>query len=210
MLELDPIVLRDERVELRPLRAADAEALCAAAAEGRDSYGFTPVPDELEGAREYIERAFDQQADGERLPFVIEWQGRVVGSTSYYDIQQWRWPRGSALQREDRPDVVEIGYTWLAASAQGTDCNARAKRLLLTHAFESWQVHRVSLRTDVRNERSRRAIERLGARLDGVLRAHRPGSDGTVRDSAYYSILRAEWPELKARLEARIRGALAP
>jgi len=127
-----------------------------------------------------------------------------VGSTSYLGAERWRWPAGSPRQRTDRPDVVEIGATWLAASAQRTRCNTEAKLLMLAHAFDVWQVHRVSLKTDARNMTSRRAIERLGARLEGVRRADMPGSDGSVRDSAYYSIVRAEWPEVRQRLEAAL------
>jgi RimJ/RimL family protein N-acetyltransferase len=102
---------------------------------------------------------------------------------------------------------VEIGWTWLAADAQRTALNSEAKYLMLAHAFERWRVHRVSLQTDARNARSRAAIERIGARLDGVLRAQRPAADGTVRDSAYYTILDSEWPAVRARLEARLGHA---
>src|SRR5437870_7430783 len=125
---------------------------------------------------------------------------RVVGGTSYLDVQQWRWPPGSPLQRTDRPDAVEIGATWLAASAQRTRCNTEAKHLLLSHAFDVWQVHRLSLKTDERNAGSRRAIERLGAMFEGVRRGDMPGQDGTVRSSAYYSIMRAE-PAVRKTLE---------
>ena len=105
------------------------------------------------------------------------------------------------MQRTDRPDAVEVGSTWLAASAQRTRCNTEAKYLLLAHAFEGWEVHRVSLRTDERNERSRRAIERLGAQFEGIRRVDMPGQDGTVRNSACYSIVRAEWPAVRDRLQ---------
>ena len=96
--------------------------------------------------------------------------------------------------------------TWLAASAQRTRCNTEAKLLMLAHAFERWQVHSVSLKTDERNARSRRAIERLGARFDGLRRADMPGADGTVRTSAYYSILAAEWPVVCEGLRGNLRG----
>ncbi len=102
---------------------------------------------------------------------------------------------------------MEIGWTWLAADAQRTALNTEAKLLMLAHAFESWRVVRVNLRTDARNARSRAAIERLGARLDGILRAHVPASDGGVRDTTTYSLLAAEWPAAKARLEARLSQA---
>jgi RimJ/RimL family protein N-acetyltransferase len=110
------------------------------------------------------------------------------------------------MQRpEGTPDVVEIGWTWLTAEAQRSGVNTDAKLAMLTHAFEVWRVLRVSLMTDSRNARSRGAIERLGARLDGVLRAARVANDGAVRDTAAYSILAAEWPGVKAGLAARLR-----
>jgi len=201
---LAPLVLRGPTVTLRPLSLDDAGALAAAAAESREPYAFTRVPDGVDDARRYIEGALaDRQTRG-RLAFATLWQERVVGSTSYLGAERWRWPAGSPLQRSDRPDVVEIGATWLAASAQRTRCNTEAKLLMLSQAFDVWQVHRVSLKTDARNLRSRRAIERLGALFEGIRRADMPGSDGTVRDSAYYSIVRREWPHVRTRLEAAL------
>lgn len=202
----DDLVLRGKDVVLRPLVAADAESLAQAAAESRDSYGFTPVPDGIDAARAYIDKALRMKEAGQRFAFAVEWRGRVAGSTSYAQFQPWDWGRHQNMQRRDRPDAVEIGYTWLAASAQGTGCNAEAKYLLLRQAFEAWRVHRVFLKTDARNLRSRAAIERLGARLDGVLRSDMPAVDGTPRDSAWYSLLPSEWPEVKAGLEKRLLG----
>jgi len=197
--------LRGDSVTLRPLSSGDAPALAAAAAESRESYQFTRVPSGLQEAGRYIELAMADRDAGHRLPFVIVWRDRVAGSTSYLDVQRWRWPAGSPHQRTDRPDSVEIGSTWLAASAQRTRCNTEAKYLLLSHAFDGWEVHRVCLKTDERNTQSRRAIERLGARLEGLRRADMPAQDGSVRTSAYYSIVRAEWPDVRKNLE----GALA-
>ena len=196
--------LRGDTVTLRPLSAADAAALAAAASESRQSYEFTRVPKGVEEAVRYIELALADRDAGHRLPFVIVWRDRVVGSTSYLDVQRWRWPAGSPHQRTDRPDSVEIGSTWLAASAQRTRCNTEAKYLLLSHAFEAWEVHRVCLKTDERNAQSRRAIERLGARFEGLRRADMPAVDGTVRTSAYYSIVSAEWPDVRKSLEAAL------
>ena len=189
---------------LRPLAAIDAEALAAAAAESREPFGYTRVPDGVEDARRYIALALTEADAGRRLPFAILWQDRLVGSTSFLEIQRWRWPAGSPLQRDAHPDVVDIGATWLAASAQRTRCNTEAKLLMLTHAFEVWRVHRVALKTDERNAASRRAIERLGARFEGVRRADMPGQDGSVRHSAYYSIVQAEWPAVRQTLEAAL------
>jgi len=194
-------VLRGQTVTLRPLTAADAGALAAAASESRQEFVYTRVPDGVEEAQHYIEAALADCEAGRRVPFAIVWHDRVVGATSYLDLQRWRWPAGSPLQRTDYPDAVEIGSTWLAASAQRTRCNTEAKYLLLSHAFDVWRVHRVSLKTDERNAKSRRAIERLGAIAEGVRRADMAGQDGSVRNSAYYSIVRAEWPDVRRKLE---------
>jgi len=204
---LETPVLRGAEVTLRPMALDDAGALAAAAGESREHYRLSVVPEGEGAMRAYVERLLRQQAAGDRLPFVTVWRGRVVGSTSFIEPRIWAWPTGSALQRTDSPDVVEIGSTWLAASAQRTRCNSEAKLLMLAHAFERWTVHAVFLKTDERNERSRRAIERLGATLDGIRRADMPAADGTVRNSAWYSITASEWPSIKAQLQRRLAGA---
>lgn len=196
-----PSELSGLEVTLRPMRIDDAEAFALATAESRDHYRYNPVPDGLPEARTYILKALRQRDEGWRMPFTIIWKQRIVGTTSYSDFRPWVWPDGSPLQRHDRPDTAEIGYTWLAASAQRTRCNTEAKYLLLKHAFETWEVHRVSLRTDERNTRCRTAIERLGAQFEGIRRAHQPGRDGTVRNSAFYSIIQSEWLAVRTRLE---------
>jgi RimJ/RimL family protein N-acetyltransferase len=198
-LLLPPFELRGFGVFLRPLSSDDAPVLVAAASESREHYGFSSVPNGLDESQRWIEKALNQRDAGQRLPFVIHWRDRIVGATSFVDLQSWEWPAGSPWQRGDRPDAVEIGYTWLAASAQRTGCNTAAKYVLLAHAFDVWDLHRVAFRTDERNQRSRRAIERLGARLDGIRRADAAGRDGSVRNSAYFSILRAEWPGIRER-----------
>ncbi len=186
---------------LRPLSPADAAPLAAAASESREHYEYTRVPDGVEDAQRYIATALADRETRGRMPFAILWRERIVGSTSYLDVERWRWPAGSPLQRTDDPDAVEIGATWLAASAQRSRCNTEAKYLMLSHAFDVWRVHRVTLKTDARNTQSRRAIERLGAVFEGVRRAHMPAQDGSIRDSAYYSIVPAEWPEVRTTLE---------
>ena len=113
------------------------------------------------------------------------------------------WPR-LPDRPADVPHVADIGWTWLAAPAQGTGVNVEAKFLMLRHAFETWRVFRVAIKVDAPNERSRHAVESLGAKLDGVRRAVRLGEDGTVRDMAWYSIVLDEWPAVKERLESRI------
>ena len=187
-------------VRLEPLTMDHADALLAASQEDRSTYGWTRTPDGARRRRGLHRRR--SAATSGRIPFATVWkdEGRLVGSTSFFP--EW-W--GEA-RRPGRPTSVEIGATWLAASAQRTPVNTEAKLLMLTHAFEVWGVLRVSLKTDARNERSRAAIERLGARYDGTLRRHMPalGPGGGLRDSAFFSILPEEWPEVKSRLEARL------
>jgi N-acetyltransferase len=202
-----PVVLEGRHVRLEPLTPAHASLLVEAASGRRDTYGFTLVPGSLAEARTYIESALADEAGGRALPFATRTraEGRVVGSTRFGNIEFWSWPSGNPHARPDgTPDVVEIGWTWLAAEAQRTAINTEAKLLMLTHAFETWRVRAVKLNTDARNARSRAAIERIGARLDGVLRTHRPASDGGIRDTAAFSLLAEEWPAARARLHARL------
>lgn len=203
-VHIDPPRLTGYGVQLEPLGYHHGPGLVAAAAESREHYGYNPVPNGEEETAAYIEAALAAQLDGERMPFAIRWHGDIVGTTSYWELKPWRWPAGSSMQRLDRPDAVEVGSTWLSASAIGTACNTASKLLLLAHAFEVWHVHRVSFRTDVRNTRSRRAIEMLGATMEGIRRAHQPGEDGTVRDSALYSVVASEWADVRARIHDRV------
>jgi RimJ/RimL family protein N-acetyltransferase len=200
-----PFSLLGRFVRLEPLAAAHAPALAAAAAESRAHYRLTSVPDGLAAAEAWVAAALAAAAEGRAVPFAtVELaSGRVVGSTRFLDPEHWRWPTPPAAPSPYGIDAVEIGNTWLAQSAQRTVVNGEAKLLMLGHAFDTWRVHRVRLCTDVRNARSRAAIERLGARLDGVIRAHMPSFDGTgPRDSAFYSIIAAEWPAVRERLTA--------
>jgi len=202
-----PVVLEGRHVRLEPLALHHARALSAAASGPRETYALTTVPGDEPSTLGYIELALRDQEAGRSLPFatVAKTTGRVVGCTRFLNIEFWTWPPGNANQRgEDAPDVAEIGATWLAADAQRTPINTEAKLLMLTHAFEEWRVHRVSLMTDARNERSRRAILRIGARFDGVIRAARPASDGLIRDTAAFSILESEWPTVKRQLQSRL------
>lgn len=194
-------------MRLVPLSIVHAEALVEAASEDRSTYRWTPVPDGLGAMRAYIERAVALRERGEAVPFAttLASSGRVIGTTRFANFEHHAWPPSSELFRGDgRPDGVEIGWTWLAASAQRTRANTEAKWLMLKHAFETWGVRVVRLKTDRRNERSRTAIERIGGKFDGVIRAHSPGADGTMRDSAYYSIVESEWPGVDAELRARL------
>jgi N-acetyltransferase len=206
---VQPVVLEGRHVRLVPLEAGHARDLLAAASGRRETYGFTMVPSDEPSMVGYIESALRDQEAGRALPFatVAKATGRVVGSTRFGNIEFWPWPPDNANQRgRDLPDVAEIGWTWLAADVQRTPVNTEAKLLMLTHAFETWRVHRVSLMTDARNERSRNAILRIGARFDGVIRAHRPASDGGIRDTAAFSILDHEWPMVKQQLHSRLNS----
>jgi RimJ/RimL family protein N-acetyltransferase len=132
--------------------------------------------------------------------------GRVVGSTRFLDLDDWSPDRrvgGPPLGATGTPFTAEIGATWLAASVQRTAVNTEAKLLMLGHAFDTWGTERITFKTDARNARSRAAIERLGAQFEGIRRAHVRASDGGIRDTAYYSIVRAEWPDVRKGLEAR-------
>lgn len=124
----------------------------------------------------------------------------VIGSTRFFNLERWAWPQGHPLRGRGVPDACEIGYTWFAHTAIRTAANTEAKLLMLTHAFERWEVLRVCFHTDVRNARSRAALERIGGRFEGILRAHRMAADLIPRDSARYSIIAAEWPSVKQRL----------
>ena len=195
-------VLAGRHVRLEPLGPGHADALAAAAEGDRSSYGWTAVPDGLDESRAYIAWLLDLAARLEAAPYVQRRVGddRVVGATRFLEP---RWP----LARRD-PDEVEIGGTWLSADAQRTALNTEAKLLLLTHAFETWNVQRVAICTDARNQQSRRAIERIGAEFEGVLRRHRPSTapdaGEILRDTAVYSIVGPAWPEVRRLLEDRL------
>jgi len=202
------VTLEGRHVLLEPLSLNHVPDLVHAAIQPRETFGLTDVPaDELD-MRRYVESALAGRNSGTMLPFatIDRKAERVVGSTRFGNVEFWSWPEGNLNQRgENLPDVVEIGWTWLSPDAQRTAINTEAKLLMLTYAFESLRVHRVSLKTDSRNERSRRAIERLGAKFDGVIRAAQTAYDGAIRDSAYYSVLDSEWPSVKSQLAARLR-----
>jgi RimJ/RimL family protein N-acetyltransferase len=198
-------ILQGAQVRLEPLSLDHLDALVGVAAGPRDTYRLTIVPEGAGPMRKYVEAALTLRDSGAAVPFatVRLADSRIVGSTRFGNLEYWAWPEGVRAPPQP-PDAAEIGWTWLASDAQRTAVNTEAKLLMLTHAFETWQVRRVNLRTDARNSRSRAAIERLGAKLDGILRAHSPAADGGVRDTASYSILIAEWPAMKARLSERL------
>jgi RimJ/RimL family protein N-acetyltransferase len=196
--ELSVVALSGRFVCLEPLRADHVDEITSAGSGDRTSFGYTQVPDGSDEAADYVRWLLDDAAHGRAAPFVQRRadDGVVVGCTRFLNPQ---WPLG----RVD-PDEVEIGGTWLSAAAQRTPINSEAKLLLLTHAFDVWNAQRVAICTDARNHQSRRAIERLGATFEGVMRRHRRstrlGEDATLRDTATYSIIVDEWPAIDARL----------
>jgi len=187
-----PVVLTGEHVVLEPLRADHSDELALAASDGRLwELWYTSVPSP-EGMSAEIERRLAEQAAGRMLPFTVRWVGgAAVGMTTYMNIEA------------DVPRL-EVGSTWTAASAQRTAVNTESKLLLLGHAFEDLGCLAVEFRTHWHNRQSRTAIERLGARLDGVLRNHRRLPDGTLRDTVVYSITDREWPAVRSGLRARL------
>jgi RimJ/RimL family protein N-acetyltransferase len=200
-----PITLAGRHVRLEPLALEHAPLLLAAADEGRATFVLTLVPADLEGMRAYIQKCVDEQRERRSLPFVVrDARGDVVGATRFMTVEWWSWTGAPPEPIPNGPDAVEIGGTWYAERVQRTALNTEAKLLLCTHAFEVWRVRRVTWKTDARNERSRAAILRIGARFDGVLRAYQPAFDGGVRDTAFYSMLASEWPEAKTGLERRL------
>lgn len=195
------VTLERDGIRLEPLSLAHEAGIAAAAADGELwNIRFTSVPEPHE-TRGYIETALKQRAEGSRLAFAVidmnSDNGKVIGSTSYHDIVP-------AIQR------VEIGWTWYAKSYQRSKVNTLCKLMLMQHAFETLGCAVVGWRASHMNFASQRAIERLGAKRDGVLRHHAPIRDGQVRDTVMYSMLAAEWPVVKDKLEARLNHAGSP
>jgi RimJ/RimL family protein N-acetyltransferase len=194
MHPMEPVELQGELVAIEPLRAEHAAGLLAAA-DADQVFAWLPYPRpaDPEQARAWIADALADRRADRRLPFAVlsAGDGSVIGSTSYSGF-------------DAKNAHVEIGSTWLSSTSWGTGRNAETKLLLMTHAFETLELERVSFRTDIRNERSQRAIERLGAIKEGVHRHEMRRRDGSWRDSVHYSILRSEWPDAKQGLRDRI------
>jgi RimJ/RimL family protein N-acetyltransferase len=194
MINCQPVVLEGGGVRLEPLADHHHDALAAAVADGRLwELWFTAVP-EQDRVQAYIADALKGQQAGHMLPWAVRdlTSDTVIGSTRYHDI----------VPSIDR---VEIGYTWYATRHQRTHVNSTCKRLLLGHAFDTLGCQVVGLRTDGFNFRSQRAIEGLGAKKDGVVRHHGIRRDGTARDTVMYSILAAEWPDVRRHLDGRLQ-----
>jgi RimJ/RimL family protein N-acetyltransferase len=200
------LTLAGTHVRLEPLSVDHVPALVAAANEDRASFRFSTAPGTEAAMLAWVQDAMTGEDAGRELPFATYSRAhrRIVGSTRFYDLEFWQWPPAEPRPRGHHPDACLVGYSWLAASVQRTACNTEAKLLMLSHAFEVWETRRVAFRIDSRNERSRSSVERLGARFEGIRRAERLGADGAVRDSAFYSILTPEWPQIKQRLVDRL------
>jgi len=193
-MNIVPITLTGRHVRLEPLSEAHVPDLCLVGLE--PSIWRNMLYGDIDSAAKmlgFVQDLLGRQAAGTDLPFAVidRASGRAIGCTRFMDIQAWN--RG-----------VEIGGTWYGPTYQRTAVNTECKYLLLRHAFEVWGCIRVQFKTDRRNERSQRAIERLGALREGVLRNHMLRPDGTIRDSVYYSIIDSEWPAVKARLEEKL------
>ena len=189
----DAVLLEGRRARLEPLERRHAEDLALASADGEVWRKWTtriPSPEEVPAE---IEARLAAQAAGRIVPWAIVADGRAVGMTTYWAI-------------DDANRRLEIGATWLGASAQGTGINAEAKLLLLTRAFEVLDCIAVEFRTHFHNRQSRAAIERLGAKQDGVLRSHHIGREGTLRDTVVYSIIAVEWPTVRLGLLERLQA----
>lgn len=205
-----PTILEGTYVRLEPIRPDHVDELLAAADGDRSSFAFTAVPADRPSMAAYVESAVAHAEAGDQVPFATRSLAldRIVGCTRFYDLARWDWSSvgkpAVPAARGDGFDLVSIGHTWLGPAAQRTPVNTEAKLLMLEFAFTRWGVRAVRLQTDARNQRSRAAIARIGCSLDGVLRSDRPAVDGSVRDSAVFSMLASEWPEARTRLEERL------
>lgn len=203
----EDIVLKGRYIRLEPLELRHIDGLVTASSADPSLYEWSPVPQGRVEAAQYVETALAWRAAGTAVPFatIRMEDGVVIGSTRFFQIERWQWPSGHPLHKRATPDACEIGYTWLTRSAIRTAANTEAKFLMLTHAFEVWEALRVCFHTDVRNRRSRTALERIGAQFEGILRSHRLAADHIARDSARFSILASEWTAVKKKLQAMLK-----
>ena len=203
---MESVTLEGQHVRLEPLSWRYAGALVEASAADTSPYQWSLVPVGRAAIEKYIETAIAWRDSGTAVPFVTirKADGKVIGSTRFFEMERWQWPESSPDYGKHVFDTGEIGYTWLTASAIRTAANTEAKLLMLTHAFERWNMCSVHLCTDERNERSANAILRIGAKFEGVLRAHRMAADFTPRNTKRFSIVAEEWPEVKRKLEEKL------
>ena len=206
MSRVEEFVLEGKHIRLEPLEPRHVDGLVAAARLDPELYCWSPVPQGRAAATKYVDTALAWKQAGTAVPFAIlrRSDGVLIGSTRFWNIERWAWPEGHPSYGRSTPDACEIGYTWLTKPAIRTAANSEGKFLMLKHAFETWRVLRVSFHTDSRNQRSRAALERIGAKFEGVLRAHRMAADFIPRDSIRFSILAAEWPGVRERLSERL------
>jgi N-acetyltransferase len=197
------VTLTGHHVTLTPLSLDDVPGLVRSASGDRTTFGWSIVPDTTDEMATVVRRLLAEREQRNGVPFATRRSdtSEIIGMTRFLTLR-WYFER-------EYPDAAEIGGTFLTASTQRTAANTEAKLLMLTHAFDVWQVRRVDLKTDERNVRSRRAIERIGGHFEGVLRnwqaAQVEGEEGLTRNSALYSILPSEWPEVRSQLEGRLR-----
>ena len=199
-MEMEPFSLIGAHTRLDQLEDHHAEALAAASSRDPGIYRWSPVPQGIEAARLYIETALKWKRAGTAVPFVIAYRWLSHWFDTILESRVLLWPYSDSRYGREYPDACEIGYTWLTSTALRSSTNTETKLLMLTHVFETWGVLRVCLHTDVRNFRSRAAIERIVGKYEGILRAHRMAADFTARDSVPYSILYEEWPAINHRL----------
>jgi RimJ/RimL family protein N-acetyltransferase len=209
MTLLDP-ELTGRHIRLEPLQLRHTQGLVAASAGDPELFRMSKVPVGDAEMIGYIEAAQAAREAGQAAPFAVIRLAdeAVIGSTRLFDLQWWSWPEGHPRHRHDGPDTCEIGHTWLTRSAIRTGANTEMKRLMLTLAFETWEVQSVCFHTDARNERSRQALSRIGARYEGILRSHRLATDDRPRDSARFAITAADWPAVRAHLTELSRDRL--
>jgi RimJ/RimL family protein N-acetyltransferase len=202
MTAVNDFLLSGEYVRLEPLEHRHIDGLVSAASVDPSLYKWSPVPQGRAETISYVDTALVWKEAGTAVPFATVHMGTnaVIGSTRFFNLERWPRPPAHPMHGRTSPDACEIGYTWLTSSAIRTAANTEAKLLMLKHAFEEWDVLRVCFHTDARNERSRAALERIGGRFEGILRAHRLAADYTPRDSVRYSILKSEWPAVRGRL----------
>jgi RimJ/RimL family protein N-acetyltransferase len=202
--------LGGQYVQLEPLQLQHLDSLLAAAeTDDPELYRWTIVPRDRAAMTSYIEKALVGREAGTAMPFATRRvsDGKVVGCTRFFDLERWDWPAGHVRHASPHPDTGEIGYTWLSQGALRSGVNTEAKLLMLGHGFETLGMTRICLQTHSRNARSRAAIERIGGRFEGVIRASKLAPDHTPRDSARYSILATEWPGVKENLNRMLRRA---
>ncbi len=204
----ETLSLVGQYAKLEPLAFEHCQELLSAANFSRSTFDLTDVPSDVDSMNTYISTAIKGRENGTIIPFTVRDKrtGKILGSTRFANLEYWKWRDNHPLKRNSSiPDALEIGWAWLSEDAQRTGITTDCAILLLTQAFEGFNVHRVTFKTDSRNERSRRSIERLGAKLDGVIRYHMPAYDGQIRDSAFYSIISSEWASVSANIRSKLR-----